>query len=1238
MEEGPDMPTVGHAYDRCDFVSRMIRRHRGIAMVLVMGFLAGAALCVVLWNDIALPVRQAKLAGFVGVRPSAEQLRDSVEPSNWLAVGQLLLACGGLLGAAVFAGPLARRLSRAAAWTLVVLALARFAESQLVNGPPPGPDDDVTAIPIQGIAFVEFTLVPCTVAIALAGAVTTVLRLAGRVQRPPDPPPPDDASGAEGDDANWRTGFSLPPGREAPVVPNDLGICLSGGGIRSATFSLGALQALQARPSLAGGDGPELTRARYLTAVSGGAYTAGAFLLATEPPRPDPRAPKRPRAPYGLDWRRAFGPGSPELDHLRRHSSYIADGLREWMVAVLVVLRGAAVATLFLALVAVVTGRWAGHLYWETRRYAVLADPWQPLWGGAFAVAVVAVLAAGVWMLSVVTWVSPRIRPGFAEASVIISIALAALVLIGAGVPIVTWASSMMIQSLTDVAAPKVPAAGKAGILGAIGVATTALGLLGRRRAEVAKAVRAGTGNWLRRLGDFGQRVVQWLAVLVGLAFVLSVYLMIFGYATSSTALTPTERRPWIGWGSPDWQLPLTNIQLTIAMTAGLLTAYFFVDETATGLHPFYRRRLASAFAVRRVPDMNAPGGYLDKPYEWEETTDLHHYKGRHPPQVIFCASAHCSDPEFTPPGRHVLPYTLSYDFIGGPDVGWASVAELRTQPWGVSRRLAKDLTVQTAMAVSGGAFASATGAARVPANLILALTNARLGTWLPTPVPPYGQTPSWWTARTPRWRRMSYLIREIFAWHPRGFPMLFVTDGAHYESLGLVELLRHRPAEVYCFDATMDTGAFGRSIARSVALAYDELGVTIILDDPELAQPATARGGGAGAADSAAGKLAARLAETPIVTGRITYPARADDPSGEERHATLVIGMAVLCRDMPWEVRQHAIAHPLFPHDATGDQWFDDKKFNAYTALGRFVGGLAVDAMAARRPDGEAPSPTAPDPLADTTARAKAGDVPAMRDLGLHLAELRLEGGRRWLERAARAGDEVAAYRLGVLLATSDEPAARYWYEQAAGNGSLRAMYNLGALFTESDPEQACRWYARAARAGHVKAMFNLGLLYATSQTDSVRAHATARHWFRKAAAAGDTRAMTNLAMLIRHSDLDAAIALSRRAAEAGRVVAMHNLVLLLHAGQRRAAKKAEEADTRAERRAKEKDAKEAAAEARLWWEQAAARGGPGPDLLSATPTSSWLPYDEGFRAGFVDATRQFGKARQTPSEPSPV
>lgn len=120
--------------------------------------------------------------------------------------------------------------------------------------------------------------------------------------------------------------------------------------------------------------------------------------------------------------------------------------------------------------------------------------------------------------------------------------------------------------------------------------------------------------------------------------------------------------------------------------------------------------------------------------------------------------------------------------------------------------------------------------------------------------------------------------------------------------------------------------------------LAYDELGIKVIPVHPEQADP-RADGKGMDAKD-----LLGRLAETPVFAARVEYPAQ--EPCGQPVRGVLIIGRATLDPDTPWEIRRHAAANRYFPNDATGDQWFDDRKFNAYTGLGRYVGTCAIEAM----------------------------------------------------------------------------------------------------------------------------------------------------------------------------------------------------------------------------------------------------------------------------------------------------
>ena len=99
-------------------------------------------------------------------------------------------------------------------------------------------------------------------------------------------------------------------------VEGKLGVCCSGGGIRSAAFSLGALQQLREQG--------ELERAAYLAAVSGGSYIAAAISMVARRGgaiprrscwRTGPFAPARPRsstcATAANTWRRPAGQDLP---------------------------------------------------------------------------------------------------------------------------------------------------------------------------------------------------------------------------------------------------------------------------------------------------------------------------------------------------------------------------------------------------------------------------------------------------------------------------------------------------------------------------------------------------------------------------------------------------------------------------------------------------------------------------------------------------------------------------------------------------------------------------------------------------------------------------------------------------------------------------------------------------------------------------------------------------------------
>ncbi|MFI2606702.1 hypothetical protein [Kitasatospora sp. NPDC018619] len=744
---------------------------------------------------------------------------------------------------------------------------------------------------------------------------------------PAGAPPP-----APGPHAHWRDAARVPPGRE----PAELGFCVSGGGIRSACVTLGALQSLR----------PWLKRARYLVSVSGGGYTVGAFQLALSD-----SAPGGPvHAVSGLTADTVLEPGSPEEDHLRRHGKYIADGAGEWLVALGTLLRGV-LSALTLLLAAVLTLGLGLSLFYRAVPLTDLshlaaaglrhagAGP-GPLGFRAPALAACGVLlasAAGCWLLWLLVFPSlgwQAVLPRALRRANLALLGLAALLALGVlAVPGLAWGAVRLQDALA--AGPQLTGAGL-GLTVALSYLALLVGILWRdRRAPGRAAPRAAAGRAGRGTADGARRprgaagLPQTLVVCSALLVLTAGALLALGWAVAT------------GYAWP----PAVQVLLPLVLGGVGLN----LDQTWMSLHPFYRLRLASAFAVRRATE---GGRSLARPYHFfREQTWLSHYGARRPdfPQVIFSAAANLSGNSRTPPGRPAVSFSLSYDYVGGPDIGYArtDLLERRTRP-----HVARDLTVQSAMAVSGAAFSSAMGRESRVYQRLFAVTNARLGTWLPNPAvlgPDWTGAPDWRRPAQPAVRRLPYLLRELVGRFPADDRFLLTTDGGHYENLGLVELLRHRVRTAVCIDASGDAG-YAANLAAAITLAREELGIAITLHQPELLIPGSAAdrpAEGEARADGPplrglAAQLSARLSARAVVTGTIRYPDLGEGP-GAVRHGRLVVLQAVLTPDMPYELHAYATANRAFPNDRTSDQWFDHQQFDAYQTLGRHLGEQAA-------------------------------------------------------------------------------------------------------------------------------------------------------------------------------------------------------------------------------------------------------------------------------------------------------
>ncbi|MGH2722500.1 MAG: hypothetical protein ACRDJO_13005, partial [Actinomycetota bacterium] len=221
-----------------------------------------------------------------------------------------------------------------------------------------------------------------------------------------------------------------------------------------------------------------------------------------------------------------------------------------------------------------------------------------------------------------------------------------------------------------------------------------------------------------------------------------------------------------------------------------------------------------------------------------------------------------------------------------------------------------------TAVAVSGAAVAPAMGKMSRPERFLFALGNLRLGVWYPNPRS-FAADPGWYERHHPRpW----YLAKEALGLHKADDQWIYVTDGGHYENLGLVELLRLGCREIYCFDASGDSVHTFGTIAEAMRLAREEMGIDVTFDPSPLRPD-----------DKGISKLG-------VWAGTIRFSGE-EEPSG-----WLVVAKLQVPEKAPFDIVDLARSLPSFPTHPTADQLYTDQKFEAYRALGEHLGAQAAE------------------------------------------------------------------------------------------------------------------------------------------------------------------------------------------------------------------------------------------------------------------------------------------------------
>lgn len=665
--------------------------------------------------------------------------------------------------------------------------------------------------------------------------------------------------------------------------PTDFnGLAISGGGIRSATFALGALQALAARRVLGGFD--------YLSTVSGGGYIGSClnWLLNRTQQRPDgipdcgPDGADFPLPHPGVSAHNGSKAQMQRamLRHLRQGGRYLTPGQGINLSALLaVVLRGMVVnVAVYLPLLVLLMAALFGGLRLFGQPYHAL---WQlPLLLGALGL--VAMLVYG----GATRWG----RGGGARAYVWrrafdrgLGLWLTALV-VSALLASLPWSHAQIANgSLLDTAAT--------------GAASSLLGGLSALGAFLASARQGLDG--LRRLP---------LTLLVWLGAGLTLYgLLLLAYVMAIDSVITS--------GDPhDLLYPLL---LLLALVLGGLVHPNFVS-----VHRYYRDRLMETYlpepasVMPRVEEGVLGEGGPSASANGAMLPDFYPELGRGPYHLINTNLVLASSQTRKFRARGGDGFLLSPLYCGSNATGW--------QP--SSRFMGGQLTLATAMAISGAAANPNTGVGgggptRNPLlSTLMSLLNIRLGYWVPNP--------------NAEWHRPDAIpnlfypgIAELLRWNlsERG-GFLQLSDGGHFENLGLYELLRRRLPLILCIDAAADPDCGFGDFGNLVEKARVDFGIEIEIDLSPMVPDET---------DPVTGQL---LVARGFQVGRVVYP----DPQ-------LPAGILIYLRSswldgLDADLVAYKHAHPRFPDQSTADQFFDERQFEAYRELGYHSAQRALD------------------------------------------------------------------------------------------------------------------------------------------------------------------------------------------------------------------------------------------------------------------------------------------------------
>ncbi|NHZ82576.1 hypothetical protein F2P44_25335 [Massilia sp. CCM 8695] len=447
-------------------------------------------------------------------------------------------------------------------------------------------------------------------------------------------------------------------------------------------------------------------------------------------------------------------------------------------------------------------------------------------------------------------------------------------------------------------------AAGSAGLLG---LATGAYGYWSKHGSAVQRKLKSAVSTLGDRVFEISAAVFI-VTIVIAISFVLAV-----ACGVDSSGQTHAEK-----YANLTRSAPIGSVAaIFICLLALMFASSYFVGANTFSLHNMYGNRLVRAYlgASNSRRDPNPFTGF--DPNDNRNMRDLfnamnaRHRSDRKLFHVVNIALnlVKPSSSRLEWQQRKAAGYTISPLHAGAACTGFQPSGTYTGQD-GIS--LARAMTISGAAATPNMGY-------HTSALVAFAMTffNIRLGWWLPNPG---NAGKKCWDRSEPK-GGMASLVKESLASTTDENAYVYLSDGGHFENLGLYEMVRRRCHHIVLVDAGCDPKYQFEDLENAVRKIRIDLGISIVFPHG-LPTPKWSRGD------------LNKHQHSSVAT------IRYSDIDGDDTDGVLIYIKPLLSGDEPLDITRYAALAKKnqrnpFPHHPTADQFFDEVRFESYRELG---------------------------------------------------------------------------------------------------------------------------------------------------------------------------------------------------------------------------------------------------------------------------------------------------------------